>query len=65
MDEYAKWFLAIDGEKDNKTSYKFPFGDFEKVHRGAVIAAKVRAGQYHHKDIEDAADELLQIIDNK
>ena len=65
MEEYSKWFLGINSEedKDNKGRYEFPYGDFNKVHRGAVIAAKVRAGQYKHQEIEDAADELLKMID--
>lgn len=64
LQEYGKWYLAIEGDKDNKTSYKFPYGDFEKVHRGAVIAAKVRAAQYDHQDIEKEANELLKMIDD-
>ena len=65
MDEYAKWHLAVDDDedKDNKGAYAFPIGDFKKVHRGAVIAAKVRAAQYHHSNVTKAADELLSLID--
>ena len=65
LQEFGKWYLAIEGDKDNKTSYKFPYGDFEKVHRGAVIAAKVRAAQYDHQDIEKEADSLLKMIDEE
>ena len=65
--EFGHWFLGIktDQETDNKTTYEFPYGDFQKVHRGGVIAAKVRAGQYKHKDIEDAANQLLSMIDSR
>ncbi len=43
--EYAKWFLGIDTDEDedNKGRYKFPYGDFEKVHRCGVLAAESRA----------------------
>lgn len=65
MDAYEQWFLGkkADENTDNKTAWEFPFGDFSKVHRGGVIAAKVRAGQYHHQEIEHAANDLLQMID--
>ena len=65
MSEYGKWHLGLEeGEdKENKGTYKFPIGDFRKIHRGAVIAAKVRAAQYDHNDVKGAADELLELID--
>ena len=46
-DEYANWHLGVDDEasEHTKTRYKFPFGDFETVHRGGVLSAEVRAGQ--------------------
>ena len=63
--EYAKWHLGVDDEEDqqNKKRYKFPYGDFEKVHRCAVISAESRAGQYKHHDIELAAAHLHGMID--
>ena len=63
--EYAKWHLGIDDEEDEQTKkkYKFPYGDFEKVHRCAVISAESRAGQYKHHDIELAAAHLHGMID--
>jgi len=66
-DEYSKWYLAEDTseDKDNKGRYKFPYGDFKKVHRSGVIAAKQRAAQNDYSDVEKAADELLQLIDKK
>ncbi len=58
--EYSKWYLGIDDEEkeDTKKRYKFPYGDFEKVHRCGVLAAESRAGQYKYEDIEDAAAHL-------
>jgi hypothetical protein len=65
MVEFGKWHLGIDDEKDEDTKgrYKFPYGDFEKVHRCGVLSAESRAGQYKHFDIEVAAAHLHGMID--
>jgi hypothetical protein len=65
LDEYAKWHLGVDPDspEDTKSHYKFPYGDFKKVHRCAVVSAESRAGQYKHADIEKAAKALLELID--
>jgi hypothetical protein len=67
FDEYAKWHLGIDeGHAENtKARYKFPYGDFRNVHRCALLAAKSRAGQYKYHDIENAADQLAELIGMK
>ena len=46
--EYSKWHLGIDEEEHEGTKgrYKFPYGDFENVHRCGVLAAESRAGHY-------------------
>ena len=63
--EYGKWYLGIDTDEDEETKgrYKFPYGDFDKVHRCGVLAAESRAGQYHYVDIEQAAAHLHGTID--
>jgi hypothetical protein len=63
--EYAKWHLGIDDSEDpeNKRSYKFPYGDFENVHRCALLSAESRAGQYKHFDIERAVAHLHGMIE--
>jgi hypothetical protein len=63
--EYKKWYLGIDTEEpeDTKAHYKFPYGDFEKVHRCGVISAESRAGQYKHFDVERAAHRLHEMMD--
>jgi len=63
--EYGKWYLGIETEEDeeNKGRYKFPYGDFEKVHRCGVLAAESRAGQYKYDDIEHAAAHLHGMIE--
>jgi hypothetical protein len=66
LDEYANWHLGIDDDEaeDNKERYKFPYGDFERVHRCGVLAAEVRAGRQHYRDIEDVSLRLKTLIDN-
>jgi hypothetical protein len=67
FEEYARWHLAVDDEQpdDVKRRYKFPYGDFEKVHRCGVITAESRAGQYKYLDVEAAAAKLHSLIDRK
>src|SRR5215207_5295882 len=59
---FAKWHLAYDTEasEETKSRYKFPFGDFRKLHRSALIAAKQRAGSEDYNDVQSAADRLLE-----
>jgi hypothetical protein len=63
--EYGKWFLGIDEQADPETKahYKFPYGDFDAVHRCGVLAAESRAGQYKHTEIKDAAAHLHGMLD--
>jgi hypothetical protein len=64
-DEYEKWHLGIDEDQpaETKARYKFPYGDFERVHRCGVLAAENRAAQYKHHDIEKAAAHLHGMLD--
>jgi hypothetical protein len=66
-DEYANWHLGVDDEasEHTKARYKFPFGDFVKVHRCGVLSAEVRAGQNKYRDIEDAAVRLRDMMDEQ
>ncbi len=66
-DEYANWHLGIDDEASEETKgrYKFPYGDFQRVHRCGLLAAEVRAGRLKYKDIEDATIKLRDMIDKK
>ena len=60
FEEYAKWHLGIDNRfpKNAKRRYKFPYGDFENVHRCGLVAIQARARQYGYADIGKAAAEL-------
>ena len=64
---YGAWHLAVDPDAavDTKKRYAFPYGDLSKVNRAALIHAKQRAAQNDHDEIEKAADELLQRLDEK
>jgi arylsulfatase A-like enzyme len=62
---FGKWHLGEDDEEaeDSKRRYKFPYGDFQNVHRCAVLSAESRAGQYKFTDIELAAAHLRGMLD--
>jgi hypothetical protein len=66
-DGYGAWHLGIDTEASEETKgrYGFPYGDFSKVNRSAIIHAKQRAAQNGHDEIEKAADDLLTRIDQE
>jgi hypothetical protein len=63
--EYGKWHLGVDDEEspETKARYKFPYGDFKKVHRCALLAAESRAGQYKYTDIEHAVAHLHGMLE--
>lgn len=63
--DYGEWYLALDPDENEETKdhHKFPYGDFKRVHRSGVIAAKQRAAQNDYNAVEKAADELLDMID--
>ncbi|MDT0157005.1 hypothetical protein Q9R19_05120 [Microbacterium sp. ARD32] len=67
MSEFARWHLGedTDATEGTKGRYSFPFGDFRRLHRCAVISAESRAGQYDHASIEKALKDLLEQIDGK
>lgn len=65
-DGYGEWHLAIDtgASEETKDRYGFPFGDYSRVIRSALIHAKQRASQNGHDEIEAAAGELLDRLDD-
>jgi hypothetical protein len=65
LDGYGRWHLAVDQDasEDTKGRFRFPYGDFRKVNRAALIHAKQRAAQNDHDEIEKAADSLLERLD--
>jgi hypothetical protein len=67
FDEFVRWHLAVnpDASEGTKGRYAFPYGDFDKVNRAAVIHAKQRASQNDHDAVEKAAADLLEYLDKK
>jgi hypothetical protein len=65
--EYGKWHLGADDEHpaDTKGHWKYPYGDFNRVHRCGLLAAETRSGRNKHLDIEKAAHELHLMIKEK
>jgi hypothetical protein len=66
-DDYARWHLGLtEGAKDGtKARYAFVYGDLRRLHRTGLIACVYRAAEWRHKDVELAAHQLLQYLDNK
>jgi hypothetical protein len=65
--EYSARHLGlIDGAADEtKARYAFVYGDFRRLHRTRLIVCHYRAAEWGHKEVELAAHELLQYLDNK
>ena len=65
-EEYALWHLGLtEGPKEHtKARYAFVYGDFRRIHRTGLIACVYRAAEWRHKDIELAAHDLLQHLDD-
>jgi hypothetical protein len=63
--EYALWHLGLTegAAEETKARYAFVFGDFRRVHRSGIIASHYRAAEWRHKEIELAAHDLLQYLD--
>ncbi|MFA6065844.1 MAG: hypothetical protein WC707_01540 [Candidatus Babeliaceae bacterium] len=64
LDEYGLWFLGLKTDADQKDISKFvyPFGDFNIVHKSALIAAEKNATQFGHEEIKAVAQKLLNTI---
>jgi hypothetical protein len=66
-EEYAAWHLGltVGPEDDTKARYAFVYGDLRRLHRSGIIAVHYRAAEWRHKEIELAAHELLQYLDER
>ena len=64
---YAQWHLGLTegGADETKARYAFVYCDFRRVHRSGIVACLFRAAEWRHKEIELAANELLQYLDAK
>lgn len=63
--EFAAWHLGLTDGANNETKarHAFVYGDFRRVHRMGLIACRYRAAEWRHKDVELAAHDLLQYLD--
>ncbi len=64
-EEYAAWHLGLTegASEETKARYAFVCGDFRRLHRTGLIACVYRAAEWRHKDVELAAHDLLQRLD--
>ena len=65
-EEYASWHLGltVGATPETKARHAFVYGDFRRVHRMGIIACHYRAAEWGHKEIELAAHDLLQYLDD-
>ena len=65
-EEYGAWHLGLTegAGQETKRRYAFVLGDFRRLHRMGIISCYYRAAEWGHKDIELAAHDLLQYLDN-
>lgn len=64
-DEYSAWHLGltVGATDETKARYAFVYGDFRRLHRMGLIACRYRAAEWGHKEVELAAHDLLQQLD--
>lgn len=65
--EYGAWHLGLTegANEETKALYAFGPGDFRRVHRSGLIACVYRAAEWRHKEVELAAHDLLQELDER
>jgi hypothetical protein len=64
---YGEWHLGLTegAAAETKARYAFVYGDFRRLHRTGLIACHYRAAEWRHKEVELAAHELLQLLDER
>ena len=53
----------VNRRAEARARHAFVYGDFQRVHRSGLIACVYRAAEWRHKEVERAADRLLQHLD--
>jgi len=61
----SRFGLTEGAPDDAKARYAFVYGDFRRLHRMGLIACHYRAAEWRHKEIELAAHQLLQYLDQR
>jgi hypothetical protein len=64
-EDYGAWHLGLTegASEETKARFAFVYGDFRRVHRSGLIACHYRAAEWRHKEVELAAHDLLQLLD--
>jgi hypothetical protein len=64
-EEYSGWHLGLtEGANDGtKARYAFVYGDFRRLHRMGLVACLYRAAEWRHKEVMQAAYDLLLELD--
>ena len=64
---YGSWFLGTNGayQEGTRRQHELPYGDFESVHRCALLAARRRAAEQKSLEIEQAVADLLALMEAK
>jgi hypothetical protein len=64
-DDYAAWHLGLTegANEGTKARYAFVCGDLRRVHRSGLVACVYRALEWRHRDVADAAYDLLRHLD--
>jgi hypothetical protein len=64
-EEYSGWHLGLtEGANDGtKARCAFVYGDFRRLHRMGLVASLYRAAEWRHKEVMQAAYELLLELD--
>ena len=64
-EEYSAWHLGLtEGANDEtKARYAFVYGDLRRLHRMGLVACLYRAAEWRHKEVMQAAYDLLQLLD--
>ena len=62
---WSEWHPAVEVQATDGTKgrLRFPYGDFKEVNRAAVIHTQRRASQNDHLQIADAAEQILETVD--
>jgi len=65
--DYTLWFLGVNDEvaEETKGRISLIYGDFQSVHRSALVYIQRMAEEHNYEDIEHATKRLLKMIDDK
>lgn len=67
MSEYGLWFLGIDTDvkEESLQKYEYPTGDLKIIYKSALVDSLEKARKNNHKDVVEAVEKLIKLIDQK